>query len=162
LTKTEIENLEERINRLGESQEVSLSTEEANMVRSVWIHLHWTNEEAEEYENIRKREDVLLEHSKARNYTRIPGEEEEWTKLSNRSTELAHDIGMKRVIANHAMRDRIWPEFTRRVLRFIELSKKPTEQLLSQEKQELDTLLEWLGKVRDEAVETAKEKMKTT
>jgi hypothetical protein len=150
LTKTEIKNLEERVTRLDKGQELSLTTEEANTVRAFWIHLHWTSEEAEEYARIDKRRDVLFELWKAGRMT--PEEREESTRLSARSTQLAHDLGMKRVIANDAMRDRVWPELAPRVLRFRELTEKPSEQLTGDETKELETLLEWFGELQREAL----------
>jgi hypothetical protein len=160
--KTEIKNLEERVNRLNETQAASLTKEEANHARAIWINLHWTQEEADEYANIHKRLDVLLENAKARSYQRIPGEQAESSRLSARATELAHDIGMKRALGNHAMRDHIWPELVPRVLRLRKLTEKPEDALPEAEMRELNDLTKWFMDLRIKAVESAEKQLAQT
>ena len=156
MTKTEIERLEERVNRLNESQEPSLTTEDANTVRQFWIQLNHSLEEAREYSTLKERQDVLYENWLAGR--RAPGEAEEWTKVSGRLTQIAHDIVMKRVIANHSLQDRVWPELAPRVLRFRKLTEKPSEELTSEETKELESLLEWFSELQRKALgETSKQ-----
>ncbi len=148
------------MSRLGESQESSLTTDQANLARSLWINLHWTKEEADEYGNIRKRLDVLLENAKARSWKRIPDEQAEWERLSERSTYLAHDVGMKRCIANNVMRDQVWPELVPRVLRFSELADKPEDTLQDAEMRKLNDLTKWFLDLRAKAVESAEKQLR--
>ena len=156
MTKTKIEHLEERVNQLNESQEPMLTTEDANTVREFWIQLNHSPEEAQEYSTLKERQDVLYENWLAGR--RAPGEAEEWTKVSGRLTEIAHGIVMKRVIANDALRDRVWPELAPRVLRFRELTEKPSEELTSTETKELESLVEWFSELQREALgETSKQ-----
>jgi len=123
------------------------------MARSIWINLHWTQEEADEYVRIDKQLDVL---------TSVPGHQEEYSKLSARSTYLAHDVGMKRTQANDQMRDRIWPELVPRVLRFSELTGKPEDTLPDAEMRELNDLTKWFMDLRVKAVESAEKQLTRT
>lgn len=58
---TKISDLKERIDRLGESENFSLTTEGANSVRAFWIQLNHSHEEAEEYSALEKRGNILYE-----------------------------------------------------------------------------------------------------
>jgi hypothetical protein len=82
-------------------------------------------------------------------------ENREYMRLSKRATELQHDIIGKRVIANEALRVRVWPELVSHVLRFCKLTENPVEQLTNTETQELEGLLEWFSKLQAETLETA-------
>ena len=85
-------------------------------------------------------------------------EAEEWTMNIARSTHISHDIVMQRVIANHALRDQVWPELAPRVLRWRKLAEKPSEGLTGDEKRELETLENWFTKLQREALgEASKE-----
>ena len=159
MTKSEIKNLEERISKLNENQETSLTTEEANLVRSFWIQLNYSPEEAQEYSALDKRREVLYQNWLAGK--RPPEEQDEWTRVSGRCTEIAHDIVMKRVIANHILRDRVWPELAPRVLMFRKLSAKTIEELNDDETEELKGLLEWFSKLRQEALRPQKQQETT-
>jgi hypothetical protein len=53
------------------------------------------------------------------------------------------------------MRDRVWPEFAPRALRYWKLVDKPREELTDAEAQELKALLEWLNKLQAEVLEAA-------
>ena len=154
---TKIEELEERLDELSHGGNGDdLTTEEGNMVRYFWIQLHWTPAEAEEYSTIQKRREILHENWEAHRMT--AEEQAEYTRLSARSTELAHDICGKRVGANHAMRDRVWPMLAPRVLRYWKLQAKPCEELTDAEAEEFKGLLEWFSKLQAEALEAADDK----
>ena len=154
MTKPEIRSLEERVTRLNESQEPSLTTSESNMVRAFWIHLHWTPAEAEEYSRCKERMEAI---SAAAGSVYLNAEQNrEYMKLSGRCTELIHDIGMKRVGANNALRDRVWSELAPRVLRFQKLTERPSEQLTGDEKRDLETLLEWFSELQREVLGQSK------
>jgi predicted house-cleaning noncanonical NTP pyrophosphatase (MazG superfamily) len=86
----------------------------------------------------------------------------EYMKLSTRVTQLAHDVWGKRALANHVMRDRVWPELVPRALRYWKLVDKPCEQLTDAEAEELKGLLEWIDKLRAEAIETAEKELAKT
>jgi hypothetical protein len=151
---TKVEKLEERLDALAhDGQGPTLTTKEANMVREFWINLHFTPEEGDEYSAIRKRRDDI--YAAAGSVYLGAEENREYMKLSKRSTELAHDIVGKRVIANHAMCDRVWPELAPRVLRYWKLREKPVEELTDAEAEEFKGLLEWFGKLQAEALEAA-------
>lgn len=138
--------------QLDQGQGSTLTTEEANTVRAFWIHLHWTPAEAEEYEAINKRQDVLQAKWKAGTMTAEDQREE--MNLSARSTYLAHDVGMMRVLANHALRDRVWPELAPRVLRWWKLTEKAAAELTGDESKELEALQEWFTALQREALVT--------
>ncbi|MGP8069874.1 MAG: hypothetical protein ACLP5V_08295 [Candidatus Bathyarchaeia archaeon] len=156
--KTEIKNLTERVERLNENQAASLTTDEGNMARGIWINLHWTREEADEYANIRKRRDVL--HEKWLQGKTTPEENQESSRLSERSTYLAHDISMRRCLANDVMRDRVWPELVPRAIRFTKLTEKPEDTLPDAEMQELNDLTKWFMDLRVKVVESAEKQLK--
>ena len=147
---TKIRDLEERVDRLGESQEVPLTTEDANTVRFFWIQLNYSPQEAREYSALKKQREILYGNYLAKR--RAPGEAEEWITVSGRMTEIAHDIVMQRVIANDSLRDRVWPDLAPRVLRFCKLTEKPTEELTSGEVEELEGLAKWFSELRREAL----------
>lgn len=150
---TKISDLEKRVNRLGEGQELSLTTEEANAVRWFWIRLHWTDEEAKEYSDAETRQEEI---SAAAGSPYLNAEENrEYMDLTKRQTELAHDIGMKRVIDNDTLRDEVWPELAPRVLRFYKLTEKPSEQRTSEETKELQTLLDWFTELQRKVLRTS-------
>lgn len=121
------------------------------MVRAFWIHLHWTPEEAEEYSRNKERMEAISEAAGSV-YLNVE-QNQEYMKLSGRCTELVHDVCMKRTIADHILRDRVWPELAPRVLRFYKLTEKPTEQLTDQETRELDSLLEWFSELQRMALD---------
>jgi hypothetical protein len=126
-----------------------LTTEETNMVNYFWSQLHFTPDEFEEYWAIRTRmEDI---HAAAGSVHLGREQNREYMKLSQRSTQFRDIIG-KRVIANHAMRDRVWPELAPRALRCWKFQEKP--QLTKAEVEESMGLLEWLSKLRKEALKT--------
>jgi len=150
LTMTKISDLEGRVNRLNESQESSLTTEEANMVRSFWVELNYSPEERAEYDTLDKRREVLYQNYLAGKKT--PQEQAEWTKITERCTPIAHDKVMMRVIANTSLRDRVWAELASRVLRFQKLTEKPYLELTSNETKEIETLLEWFSKLQRKAL----------
>jgi hypothetical protein len=153
---TKISNLEERVDQLNQNRDPSLTTEEANTVRAFWIQLNYTPKEAREYFTLNKRRKLLYENYLAGR--RAPGEAEEWTNVTGRMTEIAHDIVMRRVIANRSLRDRVWPDLAPRVLRFCKLTEKPTEELTSNEAKELESLQEWFNELQREALgETSKQ-----
>ena len=132
----------------------ALTTEERNIVRYFWSQLHWTPDEFEEYSAMKTRmEDI---RAAAESVNLGAGENQEYVKLSRRSTELVHDILGKRVIITHDIRDRVWPELAPRVLRFRKFMEKPSDQLSSEENKELETLLEWFNKLQREAVRNVK------
>jgi hypothetical protein len=156
--KSEIKGLGERVSRLNKTEQPGLTTEEANMVRAFWIRLNYSPEEGEEEVALEKRSEILYQNWLARKS--LPGEQEEFSKVSARSTEIAHDIVMMRVIANHALRDRVWPEFVTRVLRFRQLTDETSTDLSSDESKELETLLEWFNELQCEALK--KSEMEST
>jgi len=162
---TKISDIQDRIDRLG--QESSLSTEEANFIRGFWIQLNYSPQEQEEYSKLKERQDVLYANWLARRNGGMQDprpmmmsteEAEEWTMNIARSTQISHDIVMQRVIANHALRDQVWPELAPRVLRWRKLAEKPSEGLTGDEKRELETLENWFTKLQREALgEASKE-----
>lgn len=159
---TKVEKLEKRLNGLARHGEWDdgLTTPEANSVRELWIQLHWTPEEAAEHDRCEER--MVAIHAAAGSVYLGSEENREYMRLSARATQLAHDVCMKRVIANHAMRDRVWPEFTPRALRYWKLVDKPREQLIDTEAEELKGLLEWLSKLQAEALEAAENQLTKT
>jgi hypothetical protein len=148
LTKTEIKNLEERISQLNANHGAPLSTEEANTVRWFWIQLTYTREEAEEETRLRQRQDTIFRKWE----TATPEERQEYDTLEKRIVEICHDTVMQRVVNNHAMRDRVWPELAPRVLRFHKLAEKPSGELTSEQKRELETLTKWFSELQREAL----------
>lgn len=150
MTRLEIRTLEERVDRLNESKGLSLSTEEANTVRAFWIQLNYSREEADEYSTLDKRREVLYQNYLAGKETQQ--EQAEWTKITERCTQIAHDIVMQRVINNDALRDRVWPELAPRVLRFRELTEKPHQDLTGDENRELEILLGYFSELQREAL----------
>jgi len=151
---TKVERLEDRLTKLGHHGEWDdgLTTAEANSVRELWIQLHWTDEEAQEYVRSKERMDVLYATAGS---CYLGGEESrEYSRLSARCTELVHDIRGKRLAATHAMRDRVWPEFAPRALRYWKLVDKPREELTDAEAQELKDLQEWFDKLQASGGET--------
>jgi hypothetical protein len=156
-----VERLGERVDQLSHGNDGDdLTTEEANLVRSFWRRLHWTDEEAEEYSKGEKRMEEI--HVAAGSVYLGSEENREYMRLSKRSTELQHDIIGKRLIANEAMRARVWPELVPRVLRFYKLTEKPVEELANAEAEELEDLLDWFIKLRAEAIETAEKELAKT
>jgi hypothetical protein len=143
---TKISDLEERVNRLNEGKEVSLTTEEANTVRGFWIQLNHSPEESQEYSVLRERQDILYENYIAGKWT--PEMQEEWTRNGGRMTQIAHDIVMQRAIGNRPLRDRVWPELAPRVLRFYKLTEKPSAELTGDETKELGFLMEWFSELQ--------------
>ena len=140
MTKSEVENLKERLNRLARSgySADGLTTEEANMVRYFWIRLNWTQEEEDEHHRCREQMDAI--HDAAGSVYLNAEQNREYMKLSARATQVARDIGMKRVCANDAMRDRVWPELAPRVLRYwklLENGKRRIAELNADEAEEL-------------------------
>jgi hypothetical protein len=152
---TKIAKLAERVDELaGDGQGPALTTEEANSVRQLWIQLHYTDEEAREYRTLHERHEVLFQkYEVARSLS--PEELEEWNKNGQRCAEIAHDTVMRRVAANRAMRDRLWPELAPRALRYWKLVDKPRDQLTDVEAEELNGLLEWFSKLQAEALEAS-------
>ena len=151
---TKISDLEERVDRLNETHEPSLTTEEANTVRAFWIQLNYSPEEAEEYSTLDKRREVLYENYLAGK--KSLEEQAEWTKITERCTQIAHDIVMARVGRNQSLRDRVWPGLAPRVLRFRELTEKPSQELTGDEKRDLETLLDWFSELQQEALGQSK------
>jgi len=153
---TKIRDLEERVDRLGASEESSLTTEDANAVRWFWIQLNYSPQEAREYSTLKKQREILYGNYLAKR--RAPGEAEEWTKVSGRMTEILHDVVMQRVIANDSLRDRVWPDLAPRVLRYHKLTEKSTEELTSSEAKELESHIKWFSELQREALgETSKQ-----
>jgi hypothetical protein len=124
--------------------------EEANTVRWFWIQLHYTDDEAEEEAWLKKRQDVLYEKWQAGKQS--PEEHAEYSRLEERIVQICHDVVMERVGRNDGLRDQVWPELAPRVLRYWKLREKPGEGLTAREKQELESLLEWFGKLQQEAL----------
>ncbi|MGA2626201.1 MAG: hypothetical protein ABSF63_03960 [Candidatus Bathyarchaeia archaeon] len=147
---TTVKSLQERINQLNPGQTPELTTPEANAVRWFWIQLNYTPEEAEEDIGLRKRKEILYENWLA--HKSLPGEQDEWTKIESRLVELIHDIVMPRAERNSALRDRVWPELTGRVLRWHKLGEKPSEQLTGDEVKELGLLTAWFDELQREAL----------
>ena len=149
-----VEKLSERVSELtrdGNSQAPGLTTEESNMASYFWSQLHWMTDEYEEYWAIRTRmEDI---HAAAGSVYLGAEENRECMKLSERKTELFHDILGKRLRASNALRDRVWPELAPRVIRCYKLQEKP--QLTDDEVEELKGLMEWFSKLRQEALKTS-------
>jgi hypothetical protein len=153
---TKVGKLEERLNGLDHhgTWDHGLTTAEANLVRELWIQLHWTPEEAKEYLACKERMEGI--HVAAGGPYLGSEENREYMILSKRCTELMHDIRGKRVAATHAMRDRVWPELAPRAVRYWKLAEKPREQLTDAEAAELKDLLEYLNKLQGEALEAAR------
>jgi hypothetical protein len=157
---TKIEALGERLDKITHTGnwDSNLTTAEANSVRELWIQLHWTDEEAREYVRSKERMDVLYATAGS---CYLGGEESrEYSRLSARCTELVHDFRGKRVGANHAMRDRVWPEFAPRALRYWKLREKPLEELTTAEAEELKALQEWFDKLQAEALEASRQALR--
>jgi hypothetical protein len=153
---TKVEKLSERVSELAHGNGPALTTQEANSVRALWIRLHYTDEEAREYQTLHERHETLYQKYEAADPHSLSTEElEEWNKNGRRSAEIAHDTVMRRVVANHAMRDRVWPELVPRALRYWKLVDKPREELSGAEAEELNGLLEWFSKLQAEALEAA-------
>lgn len=152
-----VEKLEERLNALGHHGEWDdgLTTAEANSVRELWIQLHRTDEEAQEYLDAHARMDAIA--AEAGSCYLNEEQNREYMKLSIRVTQLAHDVWGKRVGANHAMRDRVWPELAPKALRYWKLREKPLEELTDAEAQELKDLQEWFDKLQAEALEASRQ-----
>jgi hypothetical protein len=158
---TAIKKLEERVDELSHGgNRDDLTTQEANSVRELWIQLHWTDAEAQEYDRCKERMDAI--YVAAGSVYLGSEENREYMRLSARSTELVHDIRGKRIGANHAIRDKVWPEFTPRALRYWKLVDKPREQLTGAEAEELKGLLEWFSKLQAEALEAAESQLAKT
>jgi hypothetical protein len=157
MANSKIEKLSERVDELacGSGQGPTLTTEEANTVREFWINLHVTPEEGDEYSRNEERLKYLHTLWRACKWTKEY--EMEQSRLSERNVELDSDIVANRVIANHAMRDRVWPDLAPRVLRFRKLEKKPREELTDAEAEEWKGLLEWFSKLRQEVHQTRRE-----
>jgi hypothetical protein len=149
---TRINDLTERVDDLahGNSQGPALTTEEANSVREFWIQLHWTTAEAEEYDAAERRQDEI--RAAAGSVYFNTEQNREYNTLATRQVELIHAIRGKRVRANYALRDRVWPELVPRALRYWKLVDKPREQLTGTEAEELKSLLEWSSKLQAEAL----------
>ena len=149
-----VERLEGRLNGLGRhgSWDDRLTTAEANSVRELWIQLHWTPEEAKEYLACHDRMEGI--HVAAGGPYLGSEENRLYMVFSKRCTELVHDIRGKRLAATHAMRDRVWPEFAPRALRYWKLVDKPREELTDAEAQELKDLQEWFDKLQASGGET--------
>lgn len=117
---TKLSNLTERVDQLGQGQELALTTEEGNAVRWFWLHLHLTSEEVEEYSKAEKRQEEIC--AAAGGVYLNAEQNREYMDLAGRQVELVHEIAMKRVAANDALRDRVWPELAPRVLRWEKLT----------------------------------------
>lgn len=139
------------MDRLDPKPTPSLTTEEENTIRWFWIQLNSSPEEAEESSILNKRREVLYQNRLTGKST--PEETAEWTKVSGRITELAHDIGMRRVSANSALRDRVWGDLAPRVLRYYKLTEKPNEELTDDETEELVAILKWFKELQREALQ---------
>ena len=125
------------------------------MVREFWINLHLTPEEGDEYDKAHARMKAIV--AEAGSCYLDAEQNREYMKYSTRSTQLASDIVGTRVIANHGMRDRVWPELAPHVLRFRKLQEKPLEGLTDAEAEELEGLLEWFSKLQAEALEASRQ-----
>lgn len=154
--------MEERLNGLDHRGEWDdgLTTEEANSVRELWHQLHRTPDEVQEYVDAHARMDAIA--AEAGSCYLNMEQNQEYMKLSARSTQLAHDVWGKRVIANHAMRDKVWPEFAPKAVRYWKLVDKPREQLTDAEAEELKDLIEWFSKLQAEALEAAESQLTKT
>lgn len=159
MTYREVDNLHKRADDLAHNGDghAELTTAEANSVRELWIRLHWTDAEAKEYSDAEKRQEEI--HAAAGSVYLGSEENREYMRLSARQTELVHGIRGRRVGANHAMRDRVWPEFSPKALRYWKLVDKPHEQLTSDECKELEHLLEYFNRLQAEAIETAEREL---
>jgi hypothetical protein len=157
---TAIKKLEERVDELASNTHgPALTTQEANSVRELWIQLHWTPEEAQEYDRCKEQMESL--HVAAGGPYLGSEENRLYMILSKRCTELMHDIRGKRIAATRAMRDRLWPELAPRALRYWKLVDKPREQLTDAEAQELRDLIEWFSKLQAEALEASRQALET-
>jgi hypothetical protein len=166
---TKIEELEERLDKLPRGgSDPNEPSEEGNLIRWFWVQLHWTPEEAAEYDaNHERMAAIVSERGHGPNGE--PGgpylsaeDNREYMRLSARCTQLAHDIQGKRVIANDAMRDRVWPDLAPRVLRYSTLQGKTAGELAENDKEELGDLEAWFEKLRREAIETAEKELAKT
>jgi hypothetical protein len=153
---TKVEKLEARVDKIAHTGnwDDNLTTAEANSVRAFWIQLHWTSAEAEEYAAAERRQDEIRVAAGSVYFN--TEQNREYNALATRQVELIHDIRGKRVGANRAMSDRVWPEFVPRALRYWKLVDKPREQLTDVEAEEFKGLLEWFSKLQAEALEAAK------
>jgi hypothetical protein len=154
-----VERLGERVDKITHTGnwDSDLTTAEANSVRELWIQLHWTDAEAKEYSDAEKRQEEIC--AAAGSVYLDSEQNREYMRLATRQTELVHDLRGKRVGANHAMRDKVWPELVPRALRYWKLVDKPREQLTDAEAEELEGLLEWFSKLQAEALKAAESEL---